>query len=95
MAKDDPPHPDQVKVHKGRINIGKEFQCTALPRCKKDASTYKDKEAVVLYWNSNFDSPQVPGFIAWAQSASLPGPKRTVEQILTVLTQFRGDVQVM
>lgn len=26
---------------KSRVNVGKEFQCTALPRCKKDGSVYK------------------------------------------------------
>ena len=85
-----------VAPPRGRINVGKEFQCTALPRCKKDASLYKEKEAATLCWSGNLDvDPRATShLLAWSQSANVPGPKRSQEQVLELLSRFRGDVQV-
>jgi len=82
--------------HQQRVNIGKEFQCTALPRCKKDGAGYKEKEAATLCWSSRLDGPAVDNFVAWAvQSSNLPGPRRTTEEALTLLNHFQGDIQVI
>ena len=88
--------PTPSKSHQQqRVNIGKEFQCTALPRCKKDGAGYKEKEAATLCWTSRLDEPAVDKFVTWAvQSPNLPGPRRTTEEALTLLNQFQGDIQV-
>ena len=84
---------------KTRVRIGKEFQCTTLPRCKKKEGN-KDKEPAVLCWSGNsllvsndHQRQQVARLLAWSRLA-LPGPKRGEEEVLSVLTHFRGDVQV-
>ena len=89
------PTPSRSHQQQQRVNIGKEFQCTALPRCKKDGAGYKEKEAATLCWSTRLDEPAVDNFIAWAvQSANLAGARRTTEEALTLLNQFQGDVQV-
>ena len=84
---------------KTRVRIGKEFQCTTLPRCKKKEGN-KEKELAVLCWSgsslqlaTDHQRQQVARLLAWSRLA-LPGAKRGEEEVLSVLTHFRGDVQV-
>ena len=93
-----------VMATKARINVGKEFQCTSLPRCKKMKQSkigsssrhlIKEEDCDVLCWTTSLDSDKVTNLLAWNQSASVPGPKRTPEEILIVLTNFQGDTEVI
>ena len=88
-----PPSQQTASRQKSRVRVGKDHQCAALPRCKKKEAN-KEKETAVLCWSGNGpDEEQVARLLAWSRSASLPGPKRSEEQVLAALTQFRGDVQ--
>lgn len=84
------------QLMKSRVRVGKEHQCAALPRCKKKEGN-KDKEPAVLCWNGNSSSPiseqQVMRLLAWSRSSALPGPRKSEEEVLAVLTHFRNDLQ--
>lgn len=84
------------QLAKSRVRIGKDHQCTALPRCKKKEGN-KDKEPAILCWSGSSSAggeQQVARLLAWSRSSALPGPRRTEEEVLAVLTHFRNDLQV-
>ena len=83
---------------KSRVRIGKDHQCAALPRCKKKEAN-KERESAVLCWSANsanngqVTEQQIARLLAWSRSPALPGPRRTEEEVLAVVTHFHGDVQ--
>ena len=81
---------------KSRVRIGKDHQCAALPRCKKKEAN-KERESAVLCWsasnNGQMTEQQIGWLLAWSRSPALPGPKRTEEEVLAVVTHFHGDIQ--
>ncbi|XP_032789273.2 uncharacterized protein LOC116926481 isoform X3 [Daphnia magna] len=80
---------------KSRVRIGKDHQCAALPRCKKKEAN-KERESAVLCWSANLaggKSTELDRLLAWTRSPALPGPKRTEEEVLAVVTHFHGDIQ--
>jgi hypothetical protein len=81
---------------KSRVRIGKDHQCAALPRCKKKEAN-KERESAVLCWSASngqqVTEQQIGRLLAWSRSPALPGPKRTEEEVLAVVTHFHGDIQ--
>lgn len=84
---------------KSRVRVGKDHQCTALPRCKKKEAN-KERESAVLCWNGygtgeggQSMADRVDRLLAWSRSAALAGPKRSEEEVLAIMTHFHGDVQ--
>ncbi|KAI9563329.1 hypothetical protein GHT06_010790 [Daphnia sinensis] len=80
---------------KSRVRIGKDHQCAALPRCKKKEAN-KERESAVLCWSANLaggQSAELGRLLAWSCSPALPGPKRSEEEVLAVVTHFHGDIQ--
>ena len=79
---------------KSRVRIGKDHQCAALPRCKKKEAN-KERESAVLCWTNSgqVTEQQIGRLLSWSRSPALPGPKRTEDEVLAVVTHFHGDIQ--